>query len=116
MRYVSTASTVVAALLGIVIAGDSAIAQSNPTDAGSYARNKNVCYREGGLRQNLMGDDLAKFMTQCMSDVTTKTLPEPANASAVEAAWRERCKTEGESKRSLSGDQLSAFVNQCMGQ
>jgi hypothetical protein len=114
MRY-PVISTALVAVLGVASTAWPAIAQS--TDAGSYARKKNICYREGGLHQNLMGDELTRFMTQCMNDVTmTKAPDSSAEAAAAEAAWRQRCRNEGESKRSLAGDQLVAFVNQCMGQ
>jgi hypothetical protein len=113
MRHSMTAAALVAVLV-FTVAVSPAIAQS--TDAGSYAQKKSICYREGGLRENLMGDELARFMTQCMNDATMTKVPGTSEAAAAEAAWKERCRTEGQSRRNLMGDQLVSFIDQCMGQ
>jgi len=119
MRQVMLTRAVLAGFLGLAVAATPVMAQSSGAStaqkaadpSGSYARKKNICYREGGLRKDLSGDALTRFMATCMSEVTM-TKP-PANP---EAAWRERCKTEGESQRRLTGDQLATFVKSCMGQ
>jgi hypothetical protein len=132
MRQAIYTNAVLAALLGLAVCVSPALAQTsgsagqqkapetvakpvpgttkaaNPSGL-SYAQKKSICYREGGLRRDLSGDELSRFMQTCMSEVTASQAP-----SNPRAAWEERCRTEGASQRKLRGDQLASFVKQCM--
>jgi hypothetical protein len=100
-----------AALIGFLSSIATSTAQPQP--APSYEQKREMCRQEGEFRQNLAGDDLIRFVDQCIAQgagTSTPTATEPYEAKL------QACRNEGTYRQQLSGDALQAFVAKCIGQ
>jgi len=102
----------------ILIASMSTIAtsaaQTQPQSGGSYEQQKAACRQEGEGRRNLMGNDLTRFVEECVAQGSGTSTAAPTGSSYEAKA--QACRREGEFQQNLSGSALQAFVAKCVGQ
>ncbi len=81
----------------------------------SYEQIRAMCRDEGQLRRNLMGNDLTRFVDECVTQGSASgtSTAAPANSYGVKI---QACRREGEFQQNLSGSALQAFVAKCVGQ
>ena len=93
--------------------GISAAQQQQQQSGASYEQQKAACRQEGMFNRNLSGDNLARFVDDCvMQGSGTSAAAPPASYEAKAQA----CRRQGEFQEQLSGSALQAFVAKCVGQ
>ena len=100
-----------AGLIGFLSTMATSIAQ--PQSAPSYEQKRAMCREEGTSRQGLTGDELTRFVDQCIAQGAGTSTPPAADSYE---AKRQACRNEGDYRQQLSGDALQAYVAKCVGQ
>jgi hypothetical protein len=111
----TNAKTTAAALLLGLVGSLSSIAASTaqPPPVPSYEQKKEACRQTGEFGQGLTGDDLVRFVDQCIAPGAGASTPTASNTYEAKV---QACRTEGADRQGLSGDWLQAFVSRCVGQ
>jgi hypothetical protein len=96
-----------------LIAGLSATAPltAQPVSRSNYEQQKLACRESGEFQKGLTGDELIRFVNQCVAEGAGKRSP---TQNDVYEAQVQACRNQGADRQQLSGDALQAFVSTCV--